>query len=92
MRVKACKTKKDLVVVRKGNCGKCIIIKPTEVPYYVRSFCCETPNVKKKKTGLKPDHRLEQFIFCQNQCCIFLEVAVHLFFYRFYDICMYEFL
>ena len=49
MRVKACKTKKDLVVVRKGNCGKCIIIKPTEVPYYVRSFCCETPNVKKKK-------------------------------------------
>ena len=24
MRVKACKTKKDLVVVRKGNCGKCI--------------------------------------------------------------------
>ena len=83
MRVKACKSEKDLVVVRKGDCGKCISNRRKFLITYV--FLAARPLMWKKKAGLKPDHRLEQFIFCQNQCCIFFEVAVHLFFYRFCD-------
>ena len=69
MRVKACKHEKDLVVVRKGNCGKCISNRRKFLITYV--VLAARPLMWKKKTGLKPDHRLEQFIFCQNQCCIF---------------------
>lgn len=79
MRVKACKTKKDLVVVRKGNCGKCTSIKLTKVQYLLRSSCCETTYMRKIY------HRPEQFIFCQNQCRFFWKAVVHLFFYRYYD-------
>ena len=90
MRVKACKTKKDLVVVRKGNCGKCISNRRKFLIMYV--VLAARPLIWKKKTGLKPDHRFEQFIFCQNQCCIFFGGSGSFILYIAFTTHMYEFL
>ena len=77
MRVKACKTKKDLVVVRKGNCGKCISNRRKFLIMYV--VLAARPLMWKKQAWNQTTG-LNSLFFVRTNVVFFLEVAVHLFY------------
>lgn len=78
MRIKACKTKKDLVVVRKGNCGKCISNRRKFLITYV--VLAARPLMWKKKQSWNQTTGLNSLFFVRTNVVFFLEVAVHLFY------------
>ena len=69
MRVKACKTKKDLVVVRKGNCGKCISNRRKFLIMYV--VLAARPLMWKKKQSWNQTTGLNSLFFVRTNVVFF---------------------
>ena len=70
MRVKACKNKKDLVVVRKGNCGKCISNRRKFLITYV--VLAARPLMWKKKQAWNQTTGLNSLFFVRTNVVFFL--------------------